>query len=342
MSRPAATEETACNLCGASSYDVIGTTDREGKPLRTVMCRVCGLIWINPRPSIADMDAYYATEYRADYTGTATPPLRKIVRGMIGAHDRRRGLRPLLGDTAPQKGAPYETGPQKGAPYERRIVDVGCGAGEFVYLLRRERHDASGVEPGREYAEFARRVLGIPIQTATVETAVVAPASQDVVTMFHALEHVPDPKRVLATVRGWLKKGGLLVVEVPNVESTVQAPSHRFHYAHLHHFTGATLGALGEAAGLRVVRTYYSGDGGNVTCVFRRQTDQEHAPTAAMERSAARTRSILSSHTPVRHYVSPTPYRRALGRLRRRWQEDRLLRRLKTVDDVLEWAADQM
>jgi 2-polyprenyl-3-methyl-5-hydroxy-6-metoxy-1,4-benzoquinol methylase len=342
MSRPAASEDTPCNLCGASDYDVVGTADREGQPLRTVMCRRCGLVWINPRPSIADMDAYYATEYRADYTGTRTPPLRKIVRGMLGAIDRRRSLRPLLGETAAHHRVAYDSPPQK-APHEpRKVLDVGCGAGEFVYLLRREGIDASGIEPGREYADFARQVLRVPIQTATVQTAVVSPDSQDLVTMFHALEHVPDPKAVLATVRGWLKKGAMAVVEVPNVESTVQAPAHRFHYAHLHHFTGATLGALGEAAGLRLVRTYYSADGGNVTCVFRRQTDQPHPPTPALEAPAARLRSILASHTPVRHYLSPTPYNRALGRLRRRWREDRLLRRLKTVDDVLAWAADRM
>ena len=322
MSRPAPTEETVCNLCGAGDYEVVATSDRDGHPLRTVMCRVCGLVWVNPRPSVEDINAYYATEYRADYTGAAAPPLRKIVRGMLGALDRRRALRPLLRDGA-------------------ALVDVGCGAGEFVYLLRRRHVDASGIEPGREYAEFARQTLGIPIQTATVENAIVAPGSQDVVTMFHALEHVPDPKRVLATVRGWLKKGGLLVVEVPNVESTVQAPSHKFHYAHLHHFTGWTLGALGEAAGLRLVRTYHSDDGGNVTCVFRRQSDQEHPP-AAMAAPAERIRSVLASHSEIRHYLSPTPYRRVLGRLRRRWDEDRLLRRLKTVDDVLEWAADQL
>ena len=336
--RPIASEESACNLCGAGDYEVVGTTDREGRPLRTVLCRICGLVWTNPRPSIADMDRYYATEYRSDYKGMAAPPLRKIVRGMLGAHDRRRALRPLIGDTAPRSGA---------LNIPRKLLDVGCGAGEFVYLLRREHVDASGIEPGRAYADFARTVLGVPIQTATVDTAIVAPASQDVVTMFHALEHVPDPKRVLTVVRGWLKKGGLLVVEVPNVEATVQAPAHRFHYAHLYHFSGATLGALGEAAGLRRIRTYFSEDEGNVTCVFRRQTDEEHSP-AAMWRppsdgpaaSASGTLAILGAHTPGRHYLSPTPYLRAIGRLRRRWREDRLLRRLKTVDAVLEWAAD--
>lgn len=320
MNRPPATETVPCNLCGASSYDIVGRTDRDGKPLQTVMCGVCGLVWTNPRPTAGDMNAYYATEYRADYKGALAPPLRKIVRGMLGAHERRRALRRLVRDGA-------------------SALDVGCGAGEFVYLLRRDRVNASGIEPGEAYAEFARQTLGLPVQTATVDTAVVAPASQDLVTMFHALEHVPDPRLVLTRVRGWVKRNGLVVVEVPNIASTVQAPSHRFHYAHLYHFTGPTLGALGEAAGLRLVRTEYSDDGGNVTCVFRRQSDQERRP-ADLQAETDRTRAIFARHTALRHYLSSTPYQRVVSRLRRRLREDRLLSRLKTVEDVLSWAAE--
>lgn len=335
--RPTATEVTSCNLCGAWDFEVVGVRDRQGRPLRTVMCRTCGLVWTNPRPPIAEMDRYYNAGYRADYKGAAAPSLRKIVRGLAGAHDRRRALRSLLRPAPGRPGAP--------AP-RRRLLDVGCGAGEFVYLMRRDGFDASGLEPGREYAGFARDVLGIPIQTATVGEAQVAPGSLDFVTMFHCLEHVPDPRGVLATVRGWLRTGGLAIVEVPNVDATVQSPSHRFHYAHLHHFSGATLGALAEAAGLHVVGTYYSADRGNVTCVVRRQSDLDTPPGLAAGRStavgaaAARTRAILTSHTRAGHYLSPTPYRRALDRLRRRLREDRLLRRLKSPEDVLKWAED--
>ena len=316
--RPAATDEVPCNLCGAREYDVVGTRDRDGEPLRTVLCRHCGLVWTNPRPPVAEMDRYYATEYRADYKGDFVPPRRKILRGLLGAQDRLRALRALVGP---------------------RVLDVGCGAGEFVYLLRWQGIDAAGLEPGEAYAEFARRVLGVPVQTATVDTAVVEPGSCDLVTMFHALEHVPDPRRVLATVCGWLKPQGRLVVEVPNVASTVQSPAHRFHYAHLYHFTAATLGALGEAVGLTAAHTSYSDDGGNVTCVFRRDTGVGRPPSG-LEASAARTRQILRTHTRFRHYVSPVPYVRAAGRLRRRWREDRLLRRLGTMDDVLQWASE--
>jgi SAM-dependent methyltransferase len=319
--RPAAAEEVPCNLCGARDVDVVARADREGHPLQTVMCRTCGLLWTNPRPAAADMDRYYAEEYRSDYKGAAAPALRKVLRGMVGARDRQRELQPLLREGA-------------------RVLDVGCGAGELVYLLRHRCVEASGLEPGDEYADFARRTLGVPVQTATVGTAVVEPDSQDLVTMFHCLEHVPDPRRVLTTVRGWLRPQALVVVEVPNVESTVQAPSHRFHYAHLYHFSGATLGALGEAAGLRLVRTSYSGDGGNVICVFRRDTDDERCPTA-LAAPAARTRSILRTHTLPRHYLSATPYRRAIGRLARRWRENRLLRRFRTVEDVMRWAVQE-
>lgn len=311
-SRPAPTEETACNLCGAREYEVVCRVDRDGEPLRTVLCTRCGLVWTNPRPSAADMDRYYESEYRSDYKGAAAPPLRKVVRGLLGAVERRRALESLWTPGA-------------------RVMDVGCGAGEFVHVLRRAGIEASGLEPGREYAEFARATLGIPVQTTTVDAAQVPPASLDVVTMFHALEHVPDPRGVLRIVRGWLTPGGALVVEVPNVESTVQAPTHRYHYAHLHHFSAGSLEAVGEAAGLRHERTWFSPDGGNLVAVFRRRDDQERSPSG-LEAQAARTLAILRGHTAVRHYLRPGPYVRPFRRLRQRWRENRLIRRFPTVE----------
>jgi len=319
MIRPPAIEETACNLCGRYDVETVGTVDRNGRPLRTVLCRGCGLIWTNPRPSEAEIDRYYATSYRVDYTHRRTPTLRKILRGMLGAQDRRRSLRLLIREGS-------------------RTVDVGCGAGEFVFLLRHLGTDALGIDLGEEYAEFSRRVFGVPVQIATVETAVIEPGSQDLVTMFHALEHVADPRGTLNIVRGWLKKGGALVVEAPNVNSTVQAPRHRFHFAHLFSFNEATLGALGETAGLRLARSYLSDDGGNVTCIFRRLSDQRRE-TVALPENVERVRRILRTHTSARHYLSTVPYRRALRRLERRWREDRLLRRLLTVDAIVAWAA---
>ena len=314
--RPAPREETPCNLCGASTYVVVGTRDRDGGPLRTVLCTACGLVWTNPRPTAADMNAYYETSYRDDYKGHRAPLLRKIVRGFIGAADRRNALR------------------RYGA---RTMLDVGCGAGELVYLMRRDGVDASGLEPGVEFADFARTVLGVPAQTAAVDAARIPAESQDLVTLFHALEHVPDPLSVLTIVRTWIRSGGHLVVEVPNIAARVQAPNHQYHYAHLHHFTGSTLAALGEAAGLQLVETRYTGDRGNVICVFQRAGGERRQP-AGLQGEAARTLAALRSHTPARHYLSAVPYVRAISRLRRRIAENRVLRRLRSFEDALRWA----
>jgi SAM-dependent methyltransferase len=217
------------------------------------------------------------------------------------------------------------------------MLDVGCGAGELVYLMRRDGVDASGLDPGIEFAEFARTILRLPVQTAAVDTATVAAASQDLVTMFHALEHVPDPRAVLTTVRGWIKRGGHLVVEVPNIAACVQAPSHQYHYAHLYHFTGSTLGALGEATGLRLIDLRHTEDRGNVIGVFERG-DDEPRPPAGLAGEAAETLASLRAHTAIAHYLSAAPFTRARGRLLRRLAENRLLRHIRTIEDALRWA----
>ena len=155
--------------------------------------------------------------------------------------------------------------------------------------------------------------------------------------MFHALEHVPDPLAVVTTVRTWIRNGGHLVVEVPNIAARVQAPGHQYHYAHLYHFSGSTLAALGEAAGLRLADTRYTDDRGNVICVFQR-AGGERRPPAGLDAEAARTLAALRSHTLTGHYFSAVPYVRAIRRLRRRIAENRVLRRLRTVDDAIRWA----
>jgi 2-polyprenyl-3-methyl-5-hydroxy-6-metoxy-1,4-benzoquinol methylase len=315
-------EETACNLCGAQDYEPVGEVDRDGKPLRTTICRRCGLVWTNPRPSRADVDRYYATRYRSDYQKSSAPTVRKVLRGVIGALDRKHHLLPLLQP-------------------ESRVLDVGCGAGELVYLLRAAGLAASGLEPDEQFATFCRDTLALPVETGTVEKASVAADTFDMVTMFHALEHVADPLGTMKRIRGWLRPEGLVVIEVPNVDARCQAPRHRFHYAHLHSFSAATLPALGARAGLTPIKSWLTEDGGNVTCLFRRASRDASVPDAATAGAYGQTRHIIDTHTTARHYLSLTPYRRVLQRALRRRRENSLLSRLRTIDAVMTWGESQ-
>ena len=275
--------------------EVIGTRDRDSRPLRTTICRHCGLVWSNPRPQQEDVRRYYSREYRLHYKGHSTPSLRHVARSGRGALNRYGVLRPYL---------------SKG----HRILDAGAGSGEVVYVLRRFGLDAVGLEPDEEYARHARESLGVPVVTGFVQDAAFPLHSFNVVTMYHALEHVENPLAVLCRLRCWVADDGVLVVEVPNVEATCISPDRRYHFAHFYNFSDATLEALGRRAGFEPTRTTTSPDGGNLISVFKAV---KGAPVEQSDCSAyARVVEVVRNHTSAKYYASRYPYIGPLNRLR--------------------------
>ncbi len=304
-----------CNLCGSSDIEVIGERDREGHLLRTTICRRCGLVWSNPRPAEEEVRRYYASEYRLDYKGRATPSLRHIARSGRGALNRYRELAPYL---------------QQGD----RILDAGAGGGEVVYVLRRLGFDASGLEPDEHYARHAREALQVPVATGFVQDATFPAGSFDVITMYHALEHVEDPTAILMRLRSWLVDVGVLLIEVPNVEARCIAPGHRFHFAHFYNFNRGTLEALGRKAGFEPVRTTVSPDGGNLISVFRAAADRR-SPRADAD-DYRRVAAAVRQHTVLRYYCSGSPYVGPFSRLRTHLVDRRATRGCETPRHVLD------
>lgn len=119
------------------------------------------------------------------------PPLRKIV------DSKHRHLRP---------------------PFARAtLLDVGCGSGAFVELAQRHGWAAVGLEPDRKAVAFARS-RGLDVHEGTLESFVPSTAF-DAITLSHVIEHVHDPVSVLNRARTFLKPGGRLWIETPNVDS---------------------------------------------------------------------------------------------------------------------------
>lgn len=304
-----------CNLCGARDIEEISRRDRRGKYLRTTICRRCGLVWSNPRPSEEEVRRYYAHEYRLDYKGRSTPSLRQAARSGRLAVDRYRTLRTLL--------RPHDA-----------IVDVGAGGGELVYVLQRLGFNVRGIEPDVRYAKNARETLGVPIETGFVQTVSFAPNSFTVMTMYHTLEHVEDPSGVLSKLRRWLKPGGLLIVEVPNVEATCHAPCHRFHFAHLYSFNHQTLEAMGRKVGFVPLQTETSLDGGTLTCVFRSIGVEQDIDSLAG--NCSRVVRLVQDHHMLAHYLSAAPYVRVFRRLRAYLTSRAAIRECTTATQVLD------
>ena len=306
---------TPCNLCGASDVDVIGDRDRDGHPLRTTICRKCGLVWSNPRPSEDEVRRYYSREYRLDYKGQSRPSLRHVARSGRGALNRYRALAPFL---------------KPGV----RILDAGAGGGEVVYVLRRLGFDASGIEPDEQYARHARETLNVPVVTGFVQDAVFPPGGFDVITMYHALEHVEDPTAILTRLRTWIAEGGVLLIEVPNVEARCLSPAHRFHFAHFYNFSRATLEDLGRKAGFEPVQTMTSPDEGNLIGVFRAAGGPQ--PARADAANYVRTSNAVKRHTALSYYASASPYVGPFSRLRTYINDSRAARGCETPRQVLD------
>lgn len=310
-----------CNLCGSVDVEEIGTRDRDGRPLRTTICRRCGLVWSNPRPSEEEVRRYYSRDYRLDYKGHATPALRQIARSGRGALNRWRDLSPFL---------------KRGG----RVLDAGAGGGEVVYVLRALGVDAMGLEPDERYARHARETLGVPVETGFVQDRTFPPGSFDAITMYHALEHVEDPVGILSRLRSWLSEGGVLLIEVPNVEARCIHPGHRFHFAHFYNFNQVSLEAAGRKARFEGVRTTTSPDGGNLISIFKTAVAGSFNP-ALLAQNYARVSSMVRSHTRAGYYLSTSPYAGPLGRLRTYVKDRAAARGRATAREVLDGLIEQ-
>jgi 2-polyprenyl-3-methyl-5-hydroxy-6-metoxy-1,4-benzoquinol methylase len=296
-----------CEICQSKEFSPVGTHDRDGKPLSSVICNSCGLVFSNPRPSSEQIDDYYREGYRISYKKAWQPRLQHTLRAGKVAAERLSYLMPLLTPGC-------------------STIDFGSGGGELVFMLRQLGYDSQGIEPNIGYAEYSRDALDIPVQIGGFDQANVELESLDVVTLFHVAEHLEHPVAALKKAASWLRPGGRMLVEVPNVESTCIWPSSRFHQAHLYNFNTETLAQTGRRAGLELLQAYTSDDGGNVTCTFVKPEQMENAASSAMLGNAERIKNIIHKHTAWSHLFTRHPYARPLKKLLRYSAEKEALR----------------
>lgn len=97
-----------------------------------------------------------------------------------------------------------------------RLLDVGAGAGVFLGVARARGYDVSGIDLSARWAAYAREHYGAEVAVGDLSETTLAPQAYDVVTLWHVLEHLPDPLAALHKLREALNPGGRLVAEVPN------------------------------------------------------------------------------------------------------------------------------
>ena len=101
-----------------------------------------------------------------------------------------------------------------------RILDVGCGTGDFLQACEQKGWSIAGIEPNEKARQLASTKTNFNDYQRTVEELIESnPGSFDVITMWHVLEHVPNLADFIDKIKSLLKPNGVLVVAVPNFKS---------------------------------------------------------------------------------------------------------------------------
>jgi SAM-dependent methyltransferase len=224
-----------CPVCGRTgAQKFLQGPDRfHGRKERytLVRCPGCSLVWLSHPPTPAEMHLHYTSAY--DQLISAS--------GQNSPHrwrERKAAMRPHK---------------QSGA-----LLDLGCSSGSFLESLKGEGWKLHGIEMSAQCAKVAETKTGAHVSVGHILDATFPAESFDVITCFDVLEHLYEPRRVMARVGEWLKPGGIFYVLVPNIDSAesrvfgsywhgLELPRHLFHYS------PAALECLAESAGLRVV-----------------------------------------------------------------------------------------
>ena len=255
----------SCKFCGASdSILLYKMRDRmirtESKDIFDLhLCKQCGLAYLNPQPEWQELEYFYGGNY---YTNVSRGE-RKSSLGEALYQTARKIKRAVVGPPHPKF---WHFGKGRG-----RFLDVGCGNGAYdAYVIKDyPQWEFYGIEPSKASALLAQKTPYFKVFNGFLENACYAPDFFDVILMSHSLEHTFDPKKTIEEAFRILKKGGRLVIKVPNFSCPTRTFFGTYWYhldapRHLFHFTPEVLTAILKNAGFTIESIRFEALSGSV------------------------------------------------------------------------------
>lgn len=234
-----------CCLCERDNAEIIGIGEdfeyRTSPDKFTAMqCRSCGLVYLNPRPIFEEFERIYPPNYHAFEFSEGEF-------GFVFKVRRRLEARRLLGWC-------------KNLPEDAKIIDIGCGDGFHLELLKdfgKKTWTLEGIDADERAASMAQK-KGLTVHCGLLENLDLKVESYDLAILIQTIEHIADPPQLLREVRSLLRPGGRIVIVTDNTDSFDFTLSKKrfwggYHFPrHWNLFNKKTIGQLAEKIEMEV------------------------------------------------------------------------------------------
>ena len=234
-------EKIDCPICQRETKTWIRTEAEDGmSPFIYRQCPLCRFTFLAPSPDENEMRRYYPPEYY----GQEPRKFQGWVESfrVFFAWNRMNRARKFF-------------------PRPGRALDIGCGQGTFLKMLKAHGWECHGTELSAESADRASR-SGIPVSVGEIQNEQFPPGFFDLISFWQVLEHLREPWKSLQDLLPLLKKGGVVAISTPNVES-LQAKVSKCQWFHLdapRHlclFSPKTLGRMMAPLGFKPLEIHH-------------------------------------------------------------------------------------
>ena len=225
----------ACHVCeGGRVYYLFSTSD-----YRVVRCDDCGLVFLNPQPSDDELAGIYGAN---NFLGSDSETGRQAV-----SEIKRATARLYLSEIRRYRG-----------PESGRLIEIGCGDGEFLALAEADGWRVTGIEYSPAACEKARqRLKNGEVRCGELQQAGLPAEQFDLCVISDVLKHVRSPLDFLREIHRVLKPGGTLFIATPSIDSwsarLLRQKWMEFKAEHLTYFDHQTLQTMLFKSGFREV-----------------------------------------------------------------------------------------